>query len=225
MPKFSSINTKSLEAIQRRKQQKEEERIRKEAAILDEYWKDDDKIANAKIERRLEQQRKQQEKLQKKLELKQLIESEEAKLVSNKQAKKENVTPKVTRAEILRRKILEEEQRKLEETKKNKYNLVNDQELQPNINHELLEERIQLMEKNIDLINESGLDNVLEALTLGSAKIDSRYEKRSKAAFAAYKEEKMATLKQEFPNLKLSQYNEMIYKMWKKAPENPCFKP
>ncbi len=42
-----------------------------------------------------------------------------------------------------------------------------------------------------------------------------------KAAFAAYCEEKLQGLRQDKPGLKQSQYNDMLFKSWQKAPENP----
>ena len=38
---------------------------------------------------------------------------------------------------------------------------------------------------------------------------------------AAYTEKRMPELRKENPGLKLSQLNEVLYKEWKKSPENP----
>lgn len=46
-------------------------------------------------------------------------------------------------------------------------------------------------------------------------------ERRYKAALAAYKERELPTLRQEHPGLRLNQYEELIYKNFKKSPENP----
>lgn len=45
--------------------------------------------------------------------------------------------------------------------------------------------------------------------------------RRAKAAFEAYQEREMPNVKEEKPGLKQSQYKEMIWKSWQKAPENP----
>ena len=51
--------------------------------------------------------------------------------------------------------------------------------------------------------------------------VDRHPEKRRKAAWMRYQEEKYAEMKAEFPTLKRSQINEKIFKDWQKAPENP----
>jgi hypothetical protein len=41
------------------------------------------------------------------------------------------------------------------------------------------------------------------------------------ACAQAYEERMLPVLKEDLPGLKLSQYKERIFEMWKKAPENP----
>lgn len=48
--------------------------------------------------------------------------------------------------------------------------------------------------------------------------------RRRKAAFEAYQERELPSLKQEKPGLKQSQYKDMLWKSWQKAPENPMNK-
>jgi hypothetical protein len=45
--------------------------------------------------------------------------------------------------------------------------------------------------------------------------------RRLKAAFAAFSEATLPELRQDKPGLKQSQYKEMIWKLWQKAPTNP----
>ena len=49
--------------------------------------------------------------------------------------------------------------------------------------------------------------------------------RRARAAYAAYSEAMMADLKVEKPGLKQSQYKDMIWKAWQKAPENSLNRP
>ena len=49
--------------------------------------------------------------------------------------------------------------------------------------------------------------------------------RRARAAFAAYSERMIAELKEEKPGLKQSQYKDMVWKLWQKAPENPFLRP
>lgn len=68
----------------------------------------------------------------------------------------------------------------------------------------------------------SGVDSALDALSLTtSLKVDEHPEKRMKALYKAYYEAQLPILKQNHPGLKLSQYEERIFDLWKKAPENP----
>lgn len=46
-------------------------------------------------------------------------------------------------------------------------------------------------------------------------------ERRYKAAFAAYKERELPELRKDMPGLRLQQYEEIMYKNFKKSPENP----
>lgn len=42
-----------------------------------------------------------------------------------------------------------------------------------------------------------------------------------KAAFTRYKEREVPILRKEYPSLRLSQIEEMVFKNWQKSPENP----
>lgn len=76
-------------------------------------------------------------------------------------------------------------------------------------------------------INASGIDNVLEALSLASdapnakGKIDRHPERRFKAAFALYKEANMDRVKAENKGLNLSQREKILSDEFKKHPDNP----
>eukprot|EP01036_Dinobryon_divergens_P027678 gene27678-36490_t len=70
----------------------------------------------------------------------------------------------------------------------------------------------------------TGLDSALDVMSLavkGPSKIDEHPERRQKALYNAYYESQLSILKEDCPGLKLSQYKDRIFEMWKKAPENP----
>ena len=46
-------------------------------------------------------------------------------------------------------------------------------------------------------------------------------EKRLKAAYEDYEKERLPELKQENPNMRLSQLRQMLWKEWQKSPKNP----
>lgn len=70
----------------------------------------------------------------------------------------------------------------------------------------------------------SGIDGALESLQIssGGGKLPAP---SAKALFKAYEERKMTDVKADYPGLKLSQYKEKIFQMWKKSPENPANHP
>lgn len=81
-------------------------------------------------------------------------------------------------------------------------------------------------------LNASGIDNALDALTLTNEKhagtgnsrsdgIDRHPERRFKAAYAAFEESRLPSLKQEHPGLRLNQMKELIRKEFERSPLNP----
>jgi hypothetical protein len=50
---------------------------------------------------------------------------------------------------------------------------------------------------------------------------DAHPERRMKAAWLAYEEKHLPLLRMEKPGLKQSQYKDMLWRQWQKAPENP----
>ncbi|KAH9453147.1 hypothetical protein Pst134EB_017079 [Puccinia striiformis f. sp. tritici] len=51
--------------------------------------------------------------------------------------------------------------------------------------------------------------------------VDAHPERRFKAAFEAYKENELPTLRKEQPGLRLQQYHDLLYKQFQKHPDNP----
>eukprot|EP00980_Cylindrotheca_fusiformis_P021506 scaffold8353_cov138-Cylindrotheca_fusiformis.AAC.37 len=65
-----------------------------------------------------------------------------------------------------------------------------------------------------------GIDGALDALNIGLG--GPTAEPTRKALYKAFEERKMIELKQELPGLKMSQYKDKIFSLWKKSPENPA---
>jgi hypothetical protein len=55
----------------------------------------------------------------------------------------------------------------------------------------------------------------------GDNSVDKHPEKRAKAAFIKFRKEQTPLMQQEYPQLKRSQINEKIWKLWQKSPDNP----
>lgn len=51
--------------------------------------------------------------------------------------------------------------------------------------------------------------------------VDKNPEKRVKAAYQDFEDKRLATLKAENPNLRLSQLKQILKKEWQKSPDNP----
>ncbi|KDN53377.1 DUF1014-domain-containing protein [Tilletiaria anomala UBC 951] len=71
----------------------------------------------------------------------------------------------------------------------------------------------------IDLATEKTWDKA--AMGSKAAQIDSHPERRFKAAFEAYKERETPNVKKEHPGLRKTQVDDILYKQFQKAPENP----
>jgi len=71
----------------------------------------------------------------------------------------------------------------------------------------------------------SGIDDALDVLALttggGGKEIDRHPERRVKAAYEAFKERRLSEMKVEHPGLRLGSMKEIIWKEFKKSPENP----
>ena len=151
------------------------------------------------------------EQLEKKRRAKELLEAEESKLKG-----KTTTQAKVTRSEIANLQVKEAEKRKNAAAKAAKKNVtVDDSLLEENINHLIAE----------NLAAEGGVEarNVEEAISVLAVddKQESHPERRMKAAFAQFEEERLPVLKVENPNMRLSQIKQLLRKEWLKSPDNP----
>lgn len=111
----------------------------------------------------------------------------------------------------------EAEKRKAEASKPAKKNVtvVSESELEENINHLVAE----------SLAVDGGVEarNVEEAISVLSVneKEDLHPERRMKAAFVAFEEQRLPVLKAENPNMRLSQIKQLLKKEWLRSPSNP----
>ncbi len=181
-----------------------------------------------------QQNEKQEEKMRNANEMKELIATEEESLGSGKKSKSKKkgddfellktlaTLPKSNaqkeREEKLRKK---EEQRKLEEQRKiEKDEFVQKQELEEK---KLLQKGI-VNNSDAYIPNEnneeefkyaSSIDNALGLLN------EDEQDPKVKDIFKEFYKTQFQLLKEENPGLRMNQYKERIYKLWKKSPENP----
>ncbi|SBT75780.1 conserved protein, unknown function [Plasmodium ovale] len=224
MPQWGAGNTRAIEARLRKKLEKDKKQKELEEKKLDEFWKDDDKKAQAKMQRKvtfssiicmilssIEAENKRQQKLDRKKELKALYGEEEKSLKSNKESKATN--SKVTQAQILQ-KLIEEKKKEMQEEKKKKNNLnVHEMELEDNINHIKRDESNEYDE----YINATGIDDVISALD----NVSFERTKKVKVAYKKFEEENLPLIKEQYKGLKLSQFKQILWKQFKKSADNP----
>eukprot|EP00938_MAST-03A_sp_MAST-3A-sp1_P000542 g542.t1 len=100
--------------------------------------------------------------------------------------------------------------------KKKKKKVVAQRALEPNLNRQRRNE--------LENGNATGIDAALNLMSLSSfqsGEPDRHPERRAKAAFRAFEEREMPLMREDNPGLKRSQLKELIFKKWKKSPENP----
>ncbi|GMP64397.1 hypothetical protein CsSME_00025698 [Camellia sinensis var. sinensis] len=64
-------------------------------------------------------------------------------------------------------------------------------------------------------------DAIAQMAVADSLPVDRHPERRLKALFKAFEEAELPSLKEEKPGLTHTQYKDMIWKLWKKSPDNP----
>lgn len=229
MPKNSAwgVNSKAVEAKERKANQKLSEQEAKQKAIEDNLWKDKNKLDDKKKERKEIEEQKKQELLSRKLESKEMLQKEEES-ISKKAATssgKGGGKKKVTMSEIDKIKELERQkqlQRRQQKEKEKSKLVVETPELETeNPNRKMAE----ILEAE-NAVEARCVDDALSVLSIGddSSSVDKHPEKRMKAAYNEYVERELPILKQENPNLRLSQLKQILFKQWQKSPDNPMNK-
>ncbi|XP_029656484.1 coiled-coil domain-containing protein 124 [Octopus sinensis] len=72
-----------------------------------------------------------------------------------------------------------------------------------------------------DSLEARTVDEALSLLSVKEPEVDRHPEKRIKAAYNKFEERRLPVLKQENPNMRLSQLKHMLKKEWMKSSENP----
>ncbi|KAG6926423.1 coiled-coil domain containing 124 [Chelydra serpentina] len=209
MPKkFQGENTKSAAARARKAEAKAAADAKRQKELEDAFWKDEDKHVMRKEQRKEEREKRRLEQLERKKEMQRLLEEEDAKL---KGKLPKPITPgKITRAQI-EETIRKDQQQKEngDEVEKQKSHL--DVPLEENINRRVLEE---------GTVEARTIEDAIAVLSVADD-LDRHPERRMKAAFATFEEISLPRLKQENPNMRLSQLKQLLKKEWMRSPDNP----
>lgn len=209
MPKkFQGENTKSAAARARKAEAKAAADAKRQKELEDAFWKDEDKHVMRKEQRKEEREKRRMEQLERKKEMQRLLEEEDAKL---KGKLPKPLTPgKITRAQIEETVRKDQQQKENgDEVEKQKSHL--DVPLEENINRRVLEE---------GTVEARTIEDAIAVLSVADD-LDRHPERRMKAAFATFEEINLPRLKQENPNMRLSQLKQLLKKEWMRSPDNP----
>lgn len=225
MPKKMGTNSKAEEARARKAEAQVERKVKEERQREESYWKDAEGPASRAAKKREEEAERRAEAAAKKLEAKKLAEQEERELekygkrVDKKAARGAVPVPKVTAAELAQRR--EEERVALEAQAA----AAKQRELRTSAPDEY-EKLVGVSNRNRedDTVDARDLESALAQIgTLNAPELpaDRHPERRLKASYKAFEETELPILKEEKPGLTHTQYKDMLWKAWKKSPDNP----
>eukprot|EP00347_Sterkiella_histriomuscorum_P017362 403349673 len=239
---ISNLNFRKVEGQMRKEEKKmtEQDKLRKQKE--DAQWHDPDPNMAKKLQKAQQEEEKKQQLLKNKLEKQLLLEEEEKQLQAAK-VKKSAATGKKAKqydaAEAQKKALLKSMQKQMGDL-----SVADGGE-----NQNEAENDMQIIENNKGSAN-NGSNNLQEEIkesvlvkqvSSKSGKqeaddnevIDKHPEKRMKAAFQKFEDERVSELKREYPTLKMSQIKEKVWKevifqivfnvyfQWKKSPLNP----
>lgn len=118
-----------------------------------------------------------------------------------------------------KKQIQESEEKRIKDLLKAQEEKEKDQIEEIDVDKEFVNENY--LEKDPKTIEASGIDNALEEMTVED--YDKHPEKRMRQAWNDYYEKQLPLFKVAYPNLKRSQYIQMIQKEFKTSPENPVY--
>ena len=221
----------SKDKIRRQKEREEEKEKLEQEKLLDEYWNEG---TNKKAEKKAKlDHEKQMEKLQKQKEKKELEEADNimfenstAKIKKPKKKKGDDLdllnqalknAPKTKHQREIEKKEKEREYQKQQEEilkiKKKEREELQEKERQENIQKGLSYNHNDIMDIQINnTLNDdeeciTGIDNILDS-----------FSDNNTVTYDEFYNEKLEALKKAFPGLRLSQYKEKIFQLWKKSP-------
>ncbi|KAH8276947.1 hypothetical protein KR026_002691 [Drosophila bipectinata] len=208
MPKKMGINSKAVEARERKDATKKATQEKKAREAEDRLWKDDDKNLAKKQQRKEEEERKKAEALRRKAESKALLDQEMSSI---------NTQRKQPLAKINRQQILEEMEKKqrvidaINEANKPAATrvVVQSPVVEENLNRSLADTDVA-----------TNIDQALVVLNINEGE-DQHPEKRMRAAYKTFESNNLPRIKAENPSLRMSQWKQLLMKEWNKSPDNP----
>lgn len=220
------VNSKAEAAREHHSAAEADRHDRVERAKDEQYWREAEGPKSRAARRREEEAEKRADAAARKAENRRIAEEEAAsasapsKTAARKAARVGAPAPKVTEADLTRRR--EEErlrlEREAEAAKKRAARTSEEEEY----------ERVVLVantNRDDSIIEARSVDEAIARMSLVDSEAalptDKHPERRLKASFKAFEEAELPKLKEEKPGLTLNQYKDMIWKLWKKSPDNP----
>ncbi|KAM7470960.1 hypothetical protein LguiA_009143 [Lonicera macranthoides] len=223
MPKKLGVNSKA-EAARARKSATESERKDRESREKEEqYWREAEGAKSRAAKKKEEEAEKRAEAAARKAEIRRIAEQEDKELEKSikkpdKKANRVNIpVPKVTEAELRRQREAEQAQilKKAEEDKRRKSRTAAEEEYEKVV-------LVPNMNRDDSIIEARSVEDAIAQMSVAdSLPVDRHPERRLKASFKAFEEAELPRLKEEKPGLTHNQYKDMIWKLWKKSPDNP----
>ncbi|XP_078448208.1 coiled-coil protein [Wolffia australiana] len=224
MPKKMGINSKAEEARARRSEAEVERKERAAREKEEQYWKEAEGAKSRSAKKREDEADKRAEAAARKAENRRIAEMEQIELDKamrkpDKKAGRVSIpVPKVTEADLQRQR--EEEQlrlqREAELARKRQSRMTAEEEY---------EKMILVSNTNRDesLIEARSVEEAIVKMSVAESPVlaDRHPERRLKASFKAFEEAELPKLKEEKPGLTLTQYRDMIWKLWQRSPDNP----
>ncbi|KAM7362143.1 coiled-coil domain-containing protein 124 [Cochliomyia hominivorax] len=209
MPKKMGINSKAVEARERKAAIKKATQDKAAKEAEDRLWQDDDKTLARKQQKREEDERKKAEAAKRKAEAKALLDKE----MSSIKTQGKQPLAKINRQQILEE--MEKKQKVIEAM-----NAAN-KPLPPRviIQNDLIEENLNRTLADVEVA--TGIDQAIAVLSVKDEDEDKHPEKRMRAAFKAFESANLPRIKAENPSLRISQWKQILMKEWNKSPDNP----
>ncbi|XP_042399219.1 coiled-coil domain-containing protein 124-like isoform X1 [Zingiber officinale] len=224
MPKKMGVNTKAEEARARRSAAEADRKERETKEKEEKYWRDAEGSKSRASKKREDEAEKRAEAAARRAETRRIAEQEQRDLEAagrrpDQKASRVSIpVPKVTEAQLQRRR--EEEQQRILQTsevaKKRQTRTADEEEY-----HRIV--MVENTNRDDSIIEAHNVDEAIAKMVLSEPALpaDRHPERRLKASFKAFEEEELPKLKEEKPGLTFNQYRDMIWKLWKKSPDNP----
>ncbi|CAL9101776.1 unnamed protein product [Musa acuminata var. zebrina] len=224
MPKKMGVNTKAEAAHARRSAVEAERKDRAAKDKEEQYWREAEGSKSRAAKKREDEAEKRAEAAARRAENRMLAEQEQRELEvagrkpDRKAARVSVPVPKVTEAELQRRR--EEERQRILQTaeaaKKRQSRTADEEEYDRMV-------MIENTNRDDSVIEAHSVEDAIARMALPEPALppDRHPERRLKVSFKAFEESELLKLKEEKPGLMLNQYKDMIWKLWKKSPDNP----